>query len=355
MLRQLEETQMVSKEDREKVYSDEKMNAGLNTDDAPRNIGLYQCSGVQNMRYGVKGGIYSTKGKVAINDPLSFGSYVTNRGGAYAPTGVLGSELAIVAQESGADTAIFTVNLLSGIVTKLLETIDENSLPIGKRVFFTIADTLVYWKVEGESDIYYWGGNAATPVSKLVSVSGAIPSSTKLIASWKSRLWLGNDSVNPSEITSCAYRTYNYWNTATANSSGDKAYQAIPDSRYDDPLVAFGESTFDTLCMLRTKSVWILIGSDEKDWEIHPLSVVKGCIATRSAASGNQALWFLSEFGIERITGSTRVSDANAYDSLLSTTITADDQDAFDAYSKVEKENAFARSEEHTSELQSQR
>jgi len=329
----------MSRESNEKVYIDNLMNKGINTFDPPRNLPDGQCADVSNMRMKPTGGVTTAKAPGEVVEVSS--TYITPRGGKYYKTYVSGTlkEYIVVALDSGTATKVFAVTYSGSTVYELT----GSTFTTGKRVYFDINDNKIYWHLEGEDNVYYWDGDSTDlAYSTLVAAGGTIPTGAKGLVGWMGRIWLFNTAANPTEIVGSAYRDADYWNDVSGNSLGDRAYKAVIDGAYDDEIEAVVPNVWNTTAIIRTNSIWVFVGTDETDWTLKPVNTKYGTIAPASCVRGNDSVWFLSPYGVKQLSGSSEVSDANRYDTILTTSVTWGIRDKFDEYTDAEKQAAFA-------------
>lgn len=323
------------------IYSDFNMNQGLNSAESPRNIGTSETPDCENIIMRSAGGIEAAPGYTALTS-TAIRADSTLRGGAVFSTELYGKTFLMLAYDNGTDTRVYAHDVLANVTTELLNTTDTNRLTSGLKVEFTQLSGRVYWSCTGETATYSWSGDTSSPASIFYAEDGVMPFDTNLLFSWMSRLGVAGTRNNVSEFSLSAYRDPKHWDTATPNSLGDRAFNAIPDASTDERITAVVPNAFGTLFILRQKSAYVVIGQSEADWIVQPITIDEGCIASKTALKGNNSIYYLSQHGLKIIKGVQESEEANRYDSLNTVTLTEGIKDKIKDYTNTQLSNAHA-------------
>lgn len=323
------------------IYSDFSMNQGLNSAQPLRNIAPYETPDCSNIIMKSAGGIESAPGYLAVTSSAIRESS-TVRGGTLFVAEEYGRTFYITALDNGTDTRVYAYDMYANISTELLNTSSTNRLPTGLDVEFAVLDDNVYWSCASGTTVYTWNGRLTSSPTVFIADTGTIPFNTNLLFSWKSRLGVAGTRNNRSEFALSAYRSPSYFDTATPNSVGDKAFAAIPDADTDQRITAVVPDAFGTLFLLRERSAYVMIGESEADWILQPITIDLGCVAKNTALKGNDSVYYLSQHGLKILRGVQEASDANKYDSLQTTSITEGINDKLAEYNSATLADAHA-------------
>ena len=328
------------------IYSDFKLNGGLNTANPSRNIGKTQATDIENMTLLRDGGIESSPGYETLTTSSMTGSgsggTAILRGAANYVSNTTGKSYFMVALDNGTDTRVYAYDIRANNTTELSNSASTNRLTKNLDVDFTVVMDVVYYSCEGESTIYKWSGDTNEPPEVFYATSGIMPFDARHLFSYNNRMGIAGTRDNRSQFVLSAYRDPNHWDTATGNSLGDKAYSNIPDSDTDQYITAVVPDGMGSLTILRQKSVYIVLGQSELDWITQPLTINEGCIAKHTAVKGNNSVYYMSQYGLQVLKGASAAYDANNYDSIKTDTVSADIGDKMAEYSKSQKKEAHA-------------
>jgi hypothetical protein len=306
------------------------INKGARTIDSAWVIDNDESSDTNSVSFNTKSGVKSSKGKVIQNYVTStLSGYTQCRGGVFFNTYI------VCAFSNGTTTKLYA--LKDGVYTLIPGA--ANSFNATNIMDFAVAENTLYM-VDGVNVIRYWDGVIANSVTDLTAASGTVPVGATRIRYWKNRLWVCNTTVNANEVVASAEYDYDWWNTATGNPGGDKAFSVVVDDVRAYPMLDM-QAALSTISFIKGNGIWILVGDNEANWAIRQLNISDGALCPRSSARGMEAIFYLSDTGVKAFRGTQSLDSTSRYDTVETLSLSLPVKNLFDELVESKRTSSF--------------